>query len=131
MRVRTGIQVKVSGAFFDKVPADILNKHLRATVVDVTDEGTREAQRIAVGFRRTGRYAGAIRGRVGKRMRGKVMVGARAKAYRNYIERGAIRRGRVDKFKGHHTMSRSRQALEPQVIPILSKHVRRMVAELS
>jgi hypothetical protein len=129
--MKTGIKITVSGAFFDKAPPEVVNKHLRGAVSDVTDEGTREAKGIAAGFRRTGKYAGAIRGRVGKRLRGKVMVGAAAKKYRGYIERGAVRRGRVDKFKGHHTMSRSRQAIEPRVTPIIVKHVNRIVAELN
>ena len=125
-----GVTVKVSGPLFEKNIGEVTNKHLRGAIVEVTNEGTEDARRIAAGFKRTGRYHGAIRGRVGKRLRGRVMVGARAKAYRSYIERGAVRRGRVDKFKGHHTMRRARQAVEPKVVPIVIKHVRRITAEL-
>ena len=130
----TGISVdiRLSGPLFKEGAIDDkLNKHLRGAIGEVTDEGAEHARRIAQGFRRTGRYHGAIRGRMGKRMRGKVMVGARAKAYRSYIERGAVRRGRVDPFKGHHTMRRARQAVQPQVVPIVQKHVQRLVRELT
>lgn len=125
------IAIRVSGPLFQKAPPEIVTKHIRGAISDVTDEGVEEARRIARGFRRTGRYQGALRGFVGKRLRGKVVVGARAKAYRGYIERGAVRRGRVDKFRGHHTMSRSRRAIEPKIVPIVQKHVNRIVAELN
>jgi hypothetical protein len=98
----------------------------------VADAGVREAKSIAAGFKRTGKYEGAIRASVSKKkLRGRAMVGARAKAYRGYIERGAVRRGKVDKFKGHHTMRRSRQAIEPRVPLFLAKHVQRIVKEMS
>lgn len=125
------VDVGFSGPLFERVIDDRLHHHLRGAIGEVTDEGADEARRIAQGFKRTGRYHGAIRGRLGKRLRGKVMVGARAKAYRGYIERGAVRRGRVDSFKGHHTMRRARKAVEPQMPSIVQKHVGRLVRELN
>lgn len=127
------VDVRVSGPLFQGVIDDRLHHHLRGAIGEVTDEGAEEARRIAQGFRRTGRYHAAIRGRMGKRLRGKVMVGAGrgVKLYRSYIERGAVRRGRVDSFKGHHTMRRARRAVEPQVPSIVQKHVGKLVRELN
>ena len=128
------VDIRVSGPLFKQgVIDERLHHHLRGAIGEVTEEGAEHAKRIAQGFRRTGRYQAAIRGRMGKRLRGKVMVGAKGgvKLYRSYIERGAVRRGRVDPFKGHHTIRRARQAVEPQVAPIVQKHVSKLVRELT
>lgn len=128
--MKTGIQIKVSGPFFSKAPAEVLTRHLRSAISDVTDEGVKEARAIASGFRKTGRYQGAIRGRVGKRLRGKVQVGARAKAYRAVIEGGRYWPISGTRFKGYHTMRRSRQAIEPRVVPIVERRMTALVREI-
>lgn len=128
------VDVRVSGPLFRQGAIDDrLHHHLRGAIGEVTDKGADEARRLAQAFRRTGRYQAAIRGRMGKRLRGKVMVGAAkgVKMYRSYIERGAVRRGRVDSFKGHHTIRRARQAVEPRVGSIVQKHVSNLVRELN
>lgn len=137
--MKTNIEIRLRGPFFDKVPQAVLEKHLRATIGEVTDEGAEEARRIAQGFTKTGRYQEAIRGKLGKRLRGRVMVGAgrrrgklpSPKVYRKVVEGGRYWKSTGTRFKGHHTLSRARRAVEPRVVPILSKHLQKFVRELN
>lgn len=135
------VDIKLSGPLFQ--PGIIDNKlrqHLRGAVSELTDKGAEEARRIARFFsypsstlRRTGRYRRAIRGRMGKRLRGRVMVGAAegVKHYRTVIERGRYWRSTGTRFKGYRTIYRARKTIEPQVGPIVQRHARKLVRDLT
>ena len=134
------VSVRVSGPLFKQDAIDDrLQHHLRGAISEVTDEGAEHARRIAQPFKRTGRYQAAIRGRMGKRMRGRVMVGAgrrrgnlpSPKVYRAVVERGRYWRSTGTRFSGHHTISRAHRAVQPQVGPIVQKHVTKLVRELN